>query len=134
MRLKELEVKGQEEGVPARTEIINFRDEKGVLQLSIKKDSLLYLESADNYVSVWYLSKSGVSNYLVRNTLKEMELRFSQTRIVRCHRSYLVNLDQVKVARRTSNGIVLDLGTPKIPDIPVSRTHAEQIARWFTNM
>lgn len=134
MRLKKLEVKGQEEGVPARTEIINFRDEKGVLQLSIKKDSLLYLESADNYVSVWYLSKSGVSNYLVRNTLKEMELRFSQTRIVRCHRSYLVNLDQVKVARRTSNGIVLDLGTPKIPDIPVSRTHAEQIARWFTNM
>jgi len=134
MRLKELEEK-EKGGKPASgADTINFRDEKGVLQLSIKKDSLLYLESAGNYVAVWYLSKSGVSNYLVRNTLKEMETRFAQTRIVRCHRSFMVNLDQVRVAKRTPGGIVLDLGITKVPDIPVSRTYAEQIARWFTNL
>jgi len=134
MRLSELEEKEKAGKPSSGADIISFRDEKGALQLSIKKDSLLYLESADNYVSVWYLSKSGVSNYLVRNTLKEMEARFAQTRVVRCHRSFMVNLHQVRIAKRTPNGIVLDLGITKVPDIPVSRTHAEQIARWFTNL
>lgn len=92
------------------------------------------MESADNYVSIWYISKTGVSKYLIRNTLKEMEDRFSQTRIVRCHRSFMVNLDQVKIAKRTRNGIVLDLGTDKIPDIPVSRTYADRIAQWFISL
>ena len=46
----------------------------------------------------------------------------------------MINLDQVKVARRTRNGIVLDLGTDKVPDIPVSRTYAERIAKWFISL
>ncbi|HRW95326.1 MAG TPA: LytTR family DNA-binding domain-containing protein [Bacteroidales bacterium] len=114
--------------------ILTFYDEKGELLLSIKKDSLLYLEAADNYVSVWYLSKNGVTKYLIRNTLRQMEERFEHTSVVRCHRSFMVNLDQVKIAKRTRNGIVLDLGTDKVPDIPVSRTYAERIAQWFTKI
>ncbi len=68
-RLKQLEreLEQGEANVPVGADILTFRDEKGELLLSIKKDSLLYL-AADNYVSVWYLSKSGVSKYLVRNT------------------------------------------------------------------
>jgi DNA-binding LytR/AlgR family response regulator len=135
-RLKQLEreLEQGEANVPVGADILTFRDEKGELLLSIKKDSLLYLEAADNYVSVWYLSKSGVSKYLVRNTLREMEERFANTAVVRCHRSFMINLDQVKVARRTRNGIVLDLGTDKVPDIPVSRTYAERIAKWFISL
>jgi len=135
-RLKQLEkeLEQGEANVPVGADILTFRDEKGELLLSIKKDSLLYLEAADNYVSVWYLSKSGVTKYLVRNTLREMEERFANTAVVRCHRSFMVNLDQVKVARRTRNGIVLDLGTDKVPDIPVSRTYADRIAQWFTTI
>jgi DNA-binding LytR/AlgR family response regulator len=135
-RVKELE-KELEHG-DANTQlsagILTFHDEKGELLLSIKKDSLLYLEAADNYVSVWYLSKSGVNKYLVRNTLREMEERFLQSAVVRCHRSFMVNLDQVKIAKRTRSGIVLDLGTDKVPDIPVSRTYADRIAQWFTTI
>ncbi len=93
-RLKQLEreLEQGEANVPVGADILTFRDEKGELLLSIKKDSLLYLEAADNYVSVWYLSKSGVSKYLVRNTLREMEERFANTAVVRCHRSFMVNL------------------------------------------
>lgn len=132
-RVKELEEEREaEESTSPAIEVLTFRDEKGELQLSIKKESLLYMEAADNYVSVCYLSKTGVSRYLIRNTLKEMEERFAHTRVIRCHRSFMVNLDQVKIARRTSSGIVLDLGTDKIPDIPVSRTYADRIAQWFT--
>ncbi len=130
--LEEERTHGEDSSGSAGT--FTFYDEKGKLQLSVKKDSLLYMESADNYVSVWYLSKTGVSKYLIRNTLKEMEERFTGTNMVRCHRSFMVNLDQVKVAKRTSTGIVLDLDTDKVPDIPVSRTYAGQIAGWFTSV
>ncbi len=135
-RIKQLEkeLEHGDENTPLSAGILTFRDEKGELLLSIKKDSLLYLEAADNYVSVWYLSKSGVTKYLIRNTLREMEERFSHMPVVRCHRSFMVNLDQVKVAKRTRNGIVLDLGTDKVPDIPVSRTYADRIAQWFTTI
>ena len=128
------EERNQGEDISGSAGTFAFHDEKGQLQLSVKKDSQLYMESADNYVSVWYLSKTGLSKYLIRNTLKEMEERFSGTNIVRCHRSFMVNLDQVKIAKRTPTGIVLDLGTDKIPDIPVSRTYASQVAGWFTSV
>ncbi len=130
--LEEERIHGEDSPLSSGT--FTFYDEKGKLQLSVKKDSLLYMESADNYVSIWFLSKTGVSKYLIRNTLKEMEERFAGTGIVRCHRSFMVNLDQVKVAKRTSVGIVLDLGRDNIPDIPVSRTYAGQIADWFTSV
>ena len=35
--------------------LISFYDERGELQLSVTKDNLLYVESADNYIYVWYL-------------------------------------------------------------------------------
>jgi DNA-binding LytR/AlgR family response regulator len=80
------------------------------------------------------MSKSGVSKYLLRNTLKEMEDRFANTNIIRCHRSFMVNLDQVKIAKRTKDGIMLDLGVERIPDIPVSKSYGDRITQWFASL
>ncbi len=111
--------------------IITFFDDKGEMKLSIKKESLLYIESADNYVEIWYLGKMGVSNYLLRNTLKAIEEKFDNTNIIRCHRSFIVNCDQVKVAKKGKNGVVLDLGIDKIPEIPVSKNYGDKISSWL---
>ena len=104
-----------------------FYDDKGEMKLSIKKESLIYLESADNYVEIWYLGKKGVANYLLRNTLKNMEDKFKETNIIRTHRSFIVNFDQVKVAKRTKGGLVLDMGIDKIPEIPVSKNYGDKV-------
>ena len=37
--------------------MIPFYDDKGILKFSIKKENLLYLESAENYVNICYLNK-----------------------------------------------------------------------------
>ena len=37
--------------------MIPFYDDKSVLQFSVKKENLLYIESAENYVNVCYLNK-----------------------------------------------------------------------------
>ena len=71
------------------TSVISFRDEKGELRLSIKHSNLLYIESADNYVQIWYLNKGVVTKFMLRNTLKAMEETFEGTNVLRCHRSYI---------------------------------------------
>lgn len=63
--------------------VISFRDEKGELRLSIKHSNLLYIESADNYVRVWYLNKGVVTKFMLRNTLKAMEEAFEGTNVLR---------------------------------------------------
>ena len=45
----------------------------------------------------FYLNKGKISKYLLRDTLKKMEEKFSGTEIIRCHRSYMVNFEKVKV-------------------------------------
>ena len=120
-----------QEEVIARQSVFSFYDEKQELRLSVKRSELLYLESADNYVCIWYLSKGQLTKFLLRNSLKAMEEHFADTNVLRCHRSYMVNFDQVKVIRREKEGIFLELGIERVPDIPISKTYSEKVMRWF---
>jgi len=113
-------------------EMIPFYDDKGILKFSIKKENLLYLESAENYVSICYLNKGKVSKYLLRDTLKKVEESFSGTEIIRCHRSYMVNFEKVKVIRKDKNGLSLELDNPGVIDIPVSKTYVSSVMQIFS--
>jgi DNA-binding LytR/AlgR family response regulator len=113
-------------------DLIPFFDDKSVLQLSVKKENLLYVESAENYVNVCYLNRGRISKYLLRNTMKKMEEKFSGTEIIRCHRSFLVNFDKVKIIRKDKDGLKLELDTPSAADIPVSKTYIENVMRTFS--
>ncbi len=112
--------------------MIPFYDEKGILKFSIKKENLLYLEAAENYVNICYLNKGNVSKYLLRDTLKKMEESFSGTEIIRCHRSYIVNFDKVKVIRKDKDGLKLELDNPLAIDLPVSKTYVNVVMQTFS--
>jgi hypothetical protein len=113
-------------------EMIPFYDDKSVLKFSVTKESLLYIESAENYVSICYLNKGKVSKYLLRDTLKKMEETFSGTELVRCHRSYIVNFEKVKVIRKDKDGLRLELDGPSAIDIPVSKTYVDNVMQTFS--
>jgi len=113
-------------------DMLPFYDEKSVLKFSIKKDSLLYLESSENYVTIFYLNKGKISKYLLRDTLKKMEEKFSGTEIVRCHRSYMVNFEKVKVIKKDKDGLKLELDNPSVTDIPVSKTYVDNVMQTFS--
>lgn len=121
-------------GEPVRAKpLIAFPDEKGELKISIMLENLLYIDSADNYCTIHYLNKSKLSQFLLRNSLKWMEENLTKkTPLVRCHRSYLVNLDKVKVLRKTKDGIFLELDALNTPDIPVSKTYYERVMAKFS--
>jgi DNA-binding LytR/AlgR family response regulator len=112
--------------------MIPFYDDKGILKFSIKKENLLYLESAENYVNICYLNKGKVSKYLLRDTLKKIEENFSGTEIIRCHRSYMVNFEKVKVIRKDRDGLKLEFDNPSVTDIPVSKTYINTVMLTFS--
>ena len=106
---------------------VNFSDENGEIKLSIQLDDLLYLESNENYVTIHYLDRTQAGRMLLRNSLKRLEEQLSGYPIVRCHRSYMVNLNRVKLAKRTKTGMILELTTPVAIRIPVSETYKNEI-------
>lgn len=113
--------------------LIAFLDEKGEFKISIVLENLLYIDSADNYATIHYLNKSTISHFLIRNSLKWMEENLTkETALVRCHRSYIVNLDKVKVLRKTKDGIFLELDAINTPDVPVSKTYYERVMTKFS--
>ena len=109
--------------------LISIRDSRGVLQLSIAKENLIYIESADNYICIWYIKNDQLKKQLMRITMKDISEQLADTNVIRCHRSYMVNLDLVKVMRREKENLFLELGVPNVKEIPISKTYGEQVLR-----
>lgn len=89
---------------------------------SILPFSILYLESADNYVRVFYQKDGTIADTLLRSTLKKMEQQLADyPQLFRCHRTYMVNLDQVERVSGNAQGYKLHLKKCEVL-IPVSRS------------
>lgn len=113
--------------------MIPFYDENGKLKLSIQLDDLLFLEASDNYVSINYIHNQKISKYMVRNTLKNLEPKLQNFDIVRCHRSFLINFNKVKILKREKDGLYLELNAPNNPTLPVSKTYISSIIDSFSD-
>ena len=110
---------------------VQILDEKGEMRLSVRRESLVLIESADNYVCVYYLNGDKPKKSMIRNTLSRVAEHLQGTRIVRCHRSYMVNLDHAKILHRDKEGVFIEIGIDGIPDIPISRTYADNVREWL---
>ena len=114
--------------------LIHFLDEKKVLRLSLRLDDLLYVQSADNYVYIYYINNKGeLAKFLLRSTLKSIEETFESLGLIRCHRFYVVNSKKVSLLRKTKEGLVLELATDIACEIPVSKTYLSKVAEFFTS-
>lgn len=68
---------------------------------------------------------------MLNGTLKKAEDNFSATEIIRCHRSYIVNFEKVKVIRKDKDGLTLELDNLSVRDIPVSKTYVNIVMQTF---
>ena len=115
----------------ANNRIINFFDEKDELQLSLRVDHIYYIESAENYVNIYYKNKENTERFTLRSTLKKQQDKLEKYGFVRCHRSYLVNFANILLLRKDKDGPYLDFGEPNMPQIPVSKTYLESVTAYF---
>lgn len=132
-QLRMLRERIAEDDTALQAAYVQIYDEKGEMRLSVRREQLLLIESADNYICVWYKNNNTPKKVLVRNTLKQVAEQLASTHIQRCHRSYLVNLDHVKVLRREKEGIFVELGIEGVPDVPISKTYSDSIQKWLTS-
>jgi len=132
-RLQEM-VDKEDPGTRPSAGMIPFRDEKGSLRLSIQHVDLLYLEAADNYVSVYYLHRDKLQRFMVRNSMKTYEEQFKDSNIIRCHRSYMVNLDKVEIIRKEKDGLHLELGTDPPVSLLVTKTYVTAVMEVFSKI
>ena len=88
---------------------------------------LLYIEAVGNYVKVYQLSDGQVRSDMLRATSKQMEENLSAyPMIVRCHRAFLVNLQQVE--RIATHSGTMQLHIKHCQDtLPVSRSNMVQV-------
>jgi hypothetical protein len=95
--------------------------------LEILSDDLLFVKSADNYVEVYFLNNEIIHKKLLRNTLKSIDEELKEYgNFFRCHKSYLINLDQIIKVNGNAQGYRFKLKLGDI-EIPVSRHYNERV-------
>jgi len=104
--------------------ILESEYQKGNLELDLK--DLLFMQSADNYIDVYYLEGDVIRHRLLRSTLSAIEKKLDHPGMVRCHRSYIVNLMHINSNRRHMNSLKLEHNEKKFT-IPISRKYKEHV-------
>lgn len=98
-----------------RIEVID----NGRIQMIYAKDRLVYIQTLDGEV------------YNSRLSLQDFENRLDPARFFRCHRNYIVNMDQVKqIANWFNRGYLLILKGDRNVEVPVSRIYTRRLKEY----
>ena len=84
--------------------------------IRLNDDEILYVESKGDYA----LFKTAEKGYIVNTTLKHAEAKLNSKKFLKVHRSYIVNLNEIKDIEE--NSILIE-----DKSIPVSRQHKEAL-------
>jgi len=104
---------------------IEFNNDKKTLKLKLKE--LICIEANENYVTVHFYKCDAVVKELFRGTLKSVYEHLSDfDEIIRCHKSYVVNITYIKNITGNSKGYKLHIDELDF-DIPVSRGFPQEI-------
>ncbi len=95
-------------------------------RLEIDLSKLIFVEAQENYSRIVWLERGGVSEKLLRVTLKHMEAQIVDDVIVRCHRSYIINMNFPFSIKGNSNGYRLTSRHIR-ESIPLSRSLGKTI-------
>lgn len=136
VRLRQLTGHTDGQAKQAAEASVNFFAKGGRLAFSTRMGNILYIEAADNYVNIHYLNGEKEETFILFNSMKNIEKSFAGTSLMRCHRGYMVNADNVRLMRKEALGLVLEINHCA-KTIPVSKSFAEPVTQYFaynTNM
>jgi len=90
--------------------------------LHIPLNNLLYIEAQKNNVAVYYLDNGSLGRKEILSTLSSVLTDLEGYKnVFQCHRSFVVNVNNITSAKGNSNGYVLELGGG-LASVPVSRS------------
>ncbi|MCC5917358.1 MAG: LytTR family transcriptional regulator [Cryomorphaceae bacterium] len=103
---------------------INIPSQNKSENLEVALGDLLFIQTLENYLEI----STTHGKHLIRNTLKAVEQSLEKyPSLVRCHRRYLVNLQNVESFSGNAQGLSLKLKSLNDYEIPVSRNYVNTI-------
>ncbi|MGM9767999.1 MAG: LytTR family DNA-binding domain-containing protein [Candidatus Cryptobacteroides sp.] len=122
--------KKSEASVTLPDDRIRFYDSRKNLKFAAMVSSVFYLSADENYVNIHYSDDNGkMRAFVLRSSMKSIEDICATHSLVRCHRSYIVNPEHVRILRKDSRGLLFaDLDTPEPVSVPVTKTYYDRLA------
>jgi len=102
-----------------------FYDKREKIKFTIAAKNVLYIKSSGNYVNIYFLEKGEIKKEKIRTNLKKLE-KDNVFPMLRCHRSYMVNASKVKLVRRSTKGLKLQIDYNNI-QIPLSSKYKNAV-------
>ncbi len=102
--------------------VVSFNSDYQKDSLAIKVSSLLFIRSANNYIEVFWKEVGNIKSQLIRMSLLSAEEILKEHKfILKCHRSYLININHIEKVEGNSQGYKLYYENVNFP-IPVSKS------------
>lgn len=120
------------QGSVKSTKSVQLEAENKKIVLKIDPVKVIYLKSEGNYVEVFYLKDTVVVKELIRNRLKAIEKELPGELFVRCHKSYIVNLQYIEKAAGDMRNLRLSL-RGIVEKVPVSRNTSKDLLYTLKN-
>lgn len=120
---RQMQVQWQTDPNPDR--LIHFRGQGSNDQLSVAASDFRFAQAQDNYVALHYMRAGQLKTELIRSPLTELLDQAGSEDLARCHRSFVVNLRQVR-SYSGGNPLLLFLDGVAEP-VRVSRSYREAI-------
>ena len=109
---------------------LTLKGESNAETVSLSTDQLLLIQSYDNYAKLISDSSEKSSGQLIRSSLKHLESQIHFPFIVRCHRSFIINLAKVEDVEGNARDFKIKIKNH--PEwIPVSREAYRKITSLF---
>lgn len=62
----------------------------------VSASSIFFVEAVQDYVNIYYEHTERMRSKIVRSTIKDMISQISDTTLLKCHRSYIVNTEKIE--------------------------------------
>lgn len=109
-------------------DLLNIPSRNKSEKLEVPLKDLLLIKAVENYIEVYRYQSETYQKEVLRNTLSEIEEHLKPyPSLKRCHRSYLVNLDQISSFSGNAQGLSLHLKTAEKLIVPVSRSYVKEM-------
>ena len=114
---------GEQEGISITLHDTRVRGN----DISFPINDLLYIEAQKNNVAVCYLKDGKMKREEIQSTLTTVLNELADYgNVFQCHRSFVVNLNNITSAKGNSNGYTLELGGG-VASVPVSRSFVPKL-------
>ena len=118
----------------SQPKMINLHDNSGTLRLTINIDALYYMESEDNYIKIHYKHNDKIASYMLRCRTRTVEQSLEGTHMVRCHRSYIVNIDKIRFLEEEKRLHFITFDDESIKRVPVSKSYYANVVEAISSL